>query len=96
MSDGNNTSCLARLARAFLPFGICGLVGVLVDLDHLIPVIKLLLAGQAPTWGDIGGRALHIPVLVGSGIICGSVCSFSLGQLFLGWMKASGYWSYRK
>ncbi len=44
--------------------GICGVVGVLVDLDHIIA---------------FGGRFLHTPLLIGSGVILIGCCAYIAG-----------------
>lgn len=65
------TSGLGRLVSAFLPFWICGLVSICVDLDHFVRPIQLLLDGQTPTWSDIAGRPLHSAVFLVCWTICG-------------------------
>ena len=53
--------------NAFFVFGICGIVGVLVDLDHLIAL---------SIWGFVGseitnGRFWHTPLFIAS---CIGIC----------------------
>ena len=50
-------------------FGICGLLGILIDLDHLaIPTqqILTLLSGGIPSYAS---RPAHIPCVVVSGFV---------------------------
>lgn len=54
-------------------FGVCGLVGILIDIDHVITYYLLR---------DWSGRFLHTPLLVASGIVlCG--LSAYLGGLLI-------------
>ena len=59
--------------NALLVFGICGIVGVLVDLDHVISYYLV------PQWS---GRFLHTPLLVvSSAVLCGLITY--IGGLFI-------------
>jgi len=64
------------LSATFRILIIGGLFGVAYDADHLLQPVLL---GQWPTWDNLGGRILHIPLLV----ICGAVCIWR-GALFAG------------
>ena len=62
---------LNRLGLAFLVWSVGGVVGILVDLDHLV---EPLARGQWPTLENLGGRDLHFEALLVSGfILCGSL-----------------------
>ena len=65
-----------RRGKALLVFLVCGIVGVGIDLDH---VLVLLVRGIPITWENLArhaGRPLHIPVLV---VACaGSIVSGAL------------------
>jgi len=58
-------------ARALARFGILGLVGVLLDLDHLPVLVWKGLAITPENFIHHGGRPLHGPALVGCGLYCG-------------------------
>ena len=77
---------LDRAVAALRLFCIYGAVGVLVDADHFIRPVQLLLAGQTPALADIAGRPLHWPVFILCGLICGSICTLSLGRLVMNWL----------
>ena len=62
---------LGGLGHTLHALWVCGLVSVLVDMDHLIRPIQLLLDGQTPTWSDIAGRPLHSAVFLVCWTICG-------------------------
>lgn len=64
--------------RALLTFGLCGIVGVLVDIDHLIYYTVTYYKLQA----QITGRFLHTPIfiVVGSAII--GICAY-IGGLYI-------------
>jgi hypothetical protein len=75
MGDTGHTSRIrfANVIVSLFAFGICGVAGVLVDLDH--PAARILGLGRAEhgsVAGEIMGqdfaRFLHIPVLI---ICCG-------------------------
>ena len=51
---------------SFLVFGASGLVGILVDLDHLSPVLQ---NGLALSRTNMGPREFHVPYLILFGII---------------------------
>ena len=52
--------------------GICGIIGILVDLDHLIAYYWLT---------GLNGRFLHTPILVISGIVLFGLGSYLTGLL---------------
>ncbi len=52
--------------------GLCGMVGVLVDLDHLIAYYWLT---------GLGGRFLHTPLLIVSGAVLLGCCAYITGLL---------------
>jgi len=58
----------------FLVFGLCGLVGVLPDLDHVLAYEK--------GWDYLLVRPLHTPILIISSIILGG-CLALLGGLLI-------------
>lgn len=52
--------------------GVCGLVGVLIDLDHII----------AYYWATgLNGRFLHTPILIFSGLVLVGLGSYLAGLL---------------
>ena len=56
--------------QALCIFSICGIVSVLLDLDH---VLVLLARGIPITWENLArnaSRPLHLPALVVSGVVC--------------------------
>ena len=58
--------------RAFCTFCVCGITGVLVDIDHII------------SWSTKGleGRFLHTPLLIFAGGIILITCAY-LGRLYI-------------
>ncbi len=80
---------LGRAVAALRLICIYGAVGVLIDLDHFIRPVQLLLAGQTPTLADATGRPLHWPVLILAGAVCGCGCALGLGRLILNWIDAT-------
>jgi len=74
---------LGGLGHSLHAFWVCGLVSVLVDLDHLVNPIQLLLAGQTPTWNDIAGRPLHPHSFLVCWTICGAIAACCLGRLIV-------------
>jgi len=58
-------------ARALARFGTLGLVGVLLDLDHLPVLVWKRLAITPENFLHNAGRPLHWPALVGCGLYCG-------------------------
>ena len=83
MNDERCAPSLGGLVSAFLPFWICGLVSVCVDLDHFIRPIQLLLDGQTPTWNDIAGRPLHPHSILVCWTICGAIATCCMGQFIV-------------
>ena len=83
MNDERCAPSLGGLVSAFLPFWICGLVSVCVDLDHLVLPIQLLLAGQTPTWNDIAGRPLHSTLFLVGWTVCGAAFACGMGQFIV-------------
>jgi len=53
-------------------FGLCGIVGVLVDIDHPIAYV---IFGAEKYFNPMYGRFLHIPFAIGSGIMLCRTCS---------------------
>ena len=84
------TPSLDRLVSACHPLWVCGLVSILVDLDHAVRPIQLLLAGQIPAWRDIAGRPLHPHSFLVCWTICGAIAACSVGQLIVNWLDATG------
>lgn len=59
--------CRTRFVGTLRILCLSGLWGVAYDADHLLQPIFL---GQWPTWDNLGGRVLHIPLLIGGGCVC--------------------------
>jgi hypothetical protein len=60
-----------RLHTALVVFGMFGLFGVLVDLDHIVRVIQLGLPVNLENILSYGSRIFHFPIL----LVCGlTVC----------------------
>ena len=83
MNDERRAPSLGRLGHALRPLWICGLAGILVDLDHLVLPIQLLLAGQTPTWNDIAGRPLHPALFLVGWTLCGTAFACCMGQFIV-------------
>jgi hypothetical protein len=68
--------------KALSVFGICGIAGVLVDLDHLLVV---LWHREPITWPNLVkyGRPGHIAVLMVACIVSGAMGALLAGQAFL-------------
>ena len=65
-----HAKCALGFLQAFCAFCLLGLVGVVVDVDH---VLVLFWKGLPITWENLltnSGRPLHIPLLVVSGVVC--------------------------
>ena len=62
-----------NIVSALLVFGICGLTGLLVDIDH--PISYYLV----PEWG---GRFLHTPLLIASCVVL-CYCIACIGGLLV-------------
>ena len=70
-----------RFVTAFLIFCICGISGVLLDLDH---VLALWYRGLPITWENLvfnAGRPLHIPAMLVSGLVCVILCALLVRQV---------------
>lgn len=77
-----NARSYQGFATALFVFGICGLLGVLVDLDHLaIPTqqILTLLSGGIPSYAS---RPAHIYCFIVGGIVWGVANTLVLRLLY--------------
>ena len=83
MNDERRAPRLGGLDSSLHALWVCGLVSILVDLDHLIRPIQLLLAGQAPTWNDIAGRPLHPALFLVGWTLCGAAFACGVGQFIV-------------
>ena len=83
MTNERRAPSLGGLAYSLHALWVCGLVSILVDLDHLINPIQLLLAGQIPTWSDIAGRPLHPAMFLVGWTLCGAAFACGVGQLIV-------------
>ena len=83
MNDERRAPRLGGLGHALRPLWICGMAGILVDVDHLVLPIQLLLAGQTPTWNDIAGRPLHTHSILVCWTICGAIAACCMGQFII-------------
>ena len=83
MNDERRAPRLGGLASSLHALWVCGLVSILVDLDHLIRPVQLLLAGQIPTWNDIAGRPLHPHSILVCWTICGAIAACCMGQFIV-------------
>jgi hypothetical protein len=71
MNDSLGASLFVRYRDTIFVFGICGLVGVLVDLDHIWKICGMAEPFSL-TW--FVGRALHTTlVFILYGVIAGSI-----------------------
>jgi len=70
----------ATATRALARFGILGLAGILIDLDHLPVLVWKGLALTPDNFIRNAGRPLHWPALVGCGLYC-IYCFASLYRL---------------
>ena len=65
---------------SLLAFCVCGIAGVLVDIDHIIA--NLLLP-------ELSGRFLHTPLLIASSVVLCGLGAY-LGGLFCGLVLTKG------
>ena len=71
-----------RLVRAITVGVLCGLLGVLLDLDHFIQCRITL--GRAPCWWEVpdcASRFLHLPVLYLSLLLSGTLGAYLVGRI---------------
>ena len=68
-----------RLAEALCLFGLCGLFGVLPDLDHVPYTLWQVFPEFYPHLAGIDGRFLHRPGLWALGVLTGVVAALAAG-----------------
>jgi len=73
-------------SRTFRIICYCGIIGVLVDIDHII-VWAIWYISQGET--IYSTRFLHTPTLIGSGIVLCGCCAY-IGRLYLKYILRRG------
>ena len=73
MSGIRHTTNFKVRVTSLLVFWLCGVAGVLVDLDH--PIAYYLLP-------ELGGRFLHTPILIAGGLLLGGLGAYLAGLYF--------------